>query len=48
MNCYEIQETFGLENLNKTERPDPKPGPGEVLIKVKAVSFTIAKTVIPL
>jgi NADPH:quinone reductase-like Zn-dependent oxidoreductase len=39
MNCYEIQETFGLENLNRTERPDPKPGPGEVLIKVKAVSI---------
>jgi len=39
MNCYEIQETFGLENLNKAERPDPKPGPGEVLIKVKAVSI---------
>lgn len=38
MNCYEIQEAFGIENLNKTERPDPKPGAGEVLIKVKAVS----------
>lgn len=39
MNCYEIQEAFGLENLNKTERPDPKPGAGEVLVKVKAVSI---------
>lgn len=39
MNCYEIQEAFGLENLNVAERPDPKPGPGEVLINVKAVSI---------
>lgn len=39
MNCYEIQEAFGLENLNQTERPDPTPGPNEVLIKVKAVSI---------
>ena len=37
MNCYEIQEAFGLENLNQTERPDPTPGPNEVLIKVKAL-----------
>lgn len=39
MNCYEIQEAFGLENLNQTDRPDPTPGPGEVLVKVKAVSI---------
>ena len=39
MNCYEIQEAFGLENLNSTVRPDPTPGPGKVLVKVKAVSI---------
>lgn len=39
MNCYEIQEAFGLENLNQTERTDPTAGPGQVLIKVKAVSI---------
>jgi len=39
MQVYEIQEAFGLENLNVTERPDPVPGPGEVLVRVKAVSI---------
>ena len=39
MNCYEIQEAFGIENLNQTERPDPTAGPGQVLVKVKAVSI---------
>jgi NADPH:quinone reductase-like Zn-dependent oxidoreductase len=39
MNCYEIQEAFGFENLINTERPTPTPGVGEVLIKVKAVSI---------
>lgn len=39
MNAYEVKDAFGLENLTLTERPDPKPGPGEVLVKVRAVSI---------
>lgn len=39
MNCYEIQDAFGLDNLKKAQRPDPKPGAGQVLVKVKAVSI---------
>ena len=38
MNAYEVKDAFGLENLVKAERPDPEPGPGQVLIKVKATS----------
>ena len=38
MNVYEVKDAFGLDNLVKVERPDPKPGPGQVLIKVKATS----------
>jgi NADPH:quinone reductase-like Zn-dependent oxidoreductase len=34
-----IQTAFGLENLALTDRPDPKPGPGQVLIRVRAASL---------
>ncbi|WP_446741871.1 zinc-dependent alcohol dehydrogenase family protein [Silvibacterium acidisoli] len=31
--------SFGVDKLEMAERPDPQPGPGEVLIAVKAVSL---------
>jgi len=40
MKAYELQHDFGLENLKLVDRPEPRnPGPGDVLIKVKAVSL---------
>jgi NADPH:quinone reductase-like Zn-dependent oxidoreductase len=36
--AYEIQK-FGLDGLSLAERPEPTPGPGEVLIRVRAVSL---------
>ncbi|MGA9750261.1 MAG: NAD(P)-dependent alcohol dehydrogenase [Acidobacteriota bacterium] len=39
MKAYEIQSQFGLDNLRLTERPDPSPGPGEVLVGVRACSL---------
>jgi len=36
---WEIQSGFGLANLRLAERPDPRPGPGQVLIRVRAVSL---------
>ena len=38
MDVYEIQDNFGLENLERTDRPKPEPGPGEILIRMRAVS----------
>lgn len=38
MRAFEVQGEFGLKNLKLTERPDPRPGPKEVLIDVKAQS----------
>lgn len=38
MKAYEINK-FGIDNLTKTEIPEPKAGKGEVLIKIKAVSL---------
>lgn len=39
MQSYIIDGQWGLENLKQTERPDPEPGPGEVLVSVKACSL---------
>ena len=39
MKVLEIAGTFGLENLVLAERPEPQPGPGEVLLEMRAASL---------
>ena len=39
MRALVLDGGFGLENLNVIEREKPQPGPGEVLVKVAAVSL---------
>ncbi|MDP7639501.1 MAG: NAD(P)-dependent alcohol dehydrogenase [Candidatus Hydrogenedentes bacterium] len=39
MNVYEIQGSFGIENLKVAERPDPVAGPGQVVVKVKSAAI---------
>ncbi len=39
MKALVIQTAFGLENLAVVERPDPTPGPGQVLVRVRAASL---------
>lgn len=39
MKVYEIHNKPGLEALTLTERPDPIPGPGQVLLKMRAASL---------
>ncbi len=39
MKAFEIQKSFGLDSLKLTERPDPSPGYGQILIKLRAVSL---------
>lgn len=39
MKAYEIQGAFGLDHVTLAERPVPTPGPGEVLVKLRAVSL---------
>jgi len=39
MKVVEVRGGFGLDNLIVAERPDPRPGHGEVLVRVRAVSL---------
>jgi len=39
MRVFEVQNSFGLDNLKMTERPDPQPGAGHILIKLHATSL---------
>lgn len=38
MQVWQIS-SFGVDSLEFTERPDPEPGPGQVVIRVHAISF---------
>lgn len=39
MRAYAFQDRPGLDSLGMTERPEPRPGHGEVLVAVRAVSL---------
>src|ERR1700682_2320753 len=39
MKVLEIQKGFGIDNLTLTERPEPRPGVGQVLVKLRALSL---------
>jgi NADPH:quinone reductase-like Zn-dependent oxidoreductase len=39
MKVIEIRDAFGLEHLTVAERPDPAPGPGQVLLRMRAASL---------
>ena len=39
MKCVEIVATNGFEGLRLAERPTPKPGPRQVLVRMRAASF---------
>jgi NADPH:quinone reductase-like Zn-dependent oxidoreductase len=38
MQAWQIS-SFGVDSLEFVERPTPQPGPGEVLVRVRAISF---------
>jgi NADPH:quinone reductase-like Zn-dependent oxidoreductase len=39
MLALEVAEPWGLDQLKFVQRPDPRPGPGEVLVRMKAASL---------
>ena len=39
MKAYELQGGFGIDSLQVVERPQPEPGPGQILLKLRAWSL---------
>src|SRR5512135_589848 len=39
MKAYEIRESFGIDHLTLADSPQPSPGRGQALIKIRSVSL---------
>ena len=48
MKVFQIQDNWSMDNLTLAQRPDPKTGPGQVLLKMKAASLNYRDLLVPL
>jgi NADPH:quinone reductase-like Zn-dependent oxidoreductase len=39
MKVWQIEDTYGIEHLKLAEQPDPKPGPGQIVVAMRAASL---------
>jgi len=47
MRVFQIEGDWGIDNLRLSSRPDPEPGPGQVLLRMKASSLNYRDLVVP-
>ena len=47
MKVFQIQDDWGMQHLKLATRPDPKPGPGQVLLRMKAASLNYRDLLVP-
>jgi NADPH:quinone reductase-like Zn-dependent oxidoreductase len=47
MRVFQIQDDWGMDHLQLATRADPKPGPGQVLLRMKAASLNYRDLVVP-
>lgn len=47
MRVYQIEGDWGFDNLTLGERPQPAPGPGEVLIRMRMASLNARDLIVP-
>ena len=47
MKVFQIQDNWSMDNLTLTERPNPEPGPGQVLLQMKAASLNFRDLLVP-
>ena len=48
MRVFQVEGNWGIENLKISTRPDPKPGPGQVLLRMRASSINYRDPIVPL
>ncbi len=47
MRVFQIEGDWGFDNLKLGTRPEPKPGPGQVLVRMRASSLNFRDLVVP-
>ena len=47
MRVFQIQDDWGMDHLQLATRPDPKPAPGQVLLRMKAASLNFRDLLVP-
>jgi NADPH:quinone reductase-like Zn-dependent oxidoreductase len=48
MKVFQIQDDWGMEHLQLASRPEPRPGPGQVLLRMRAASLNYRDLVVPM